>query len=374
MPSLNGTYGAIFIGMCISIALYGFNFHQIYRYYRLYPKDSISLKSLVFVILIVEAVNSVMPIHLCYDQLVTHYFDPLSLTEDRWYSYLDVTTHNDEKLTGTYFVKVIEAPLGAITIIVCQGFYIRRVYLIGPQWQYRVLVALAVVLLITEIGFMVLMTTKAFQGHYIYDFKKLTWTVSVTFGLAVSIDTIVTGTLITVLLRSRTGFKKTDSLIQSLVVYTFNSGLVTSISSTLAFIFALVEPDGFAYVTLGAIVAPKLYGTSVLAVYVPRIYRLAQTLTTPTRSPSSLNARKFLADRAMDGFTTDSLHFNNGNLAPGDTSGVLGQRSTRPVTISLPPDVESGDTATDSVRSSGPETVNLGRKIREDRQAFSGTV
>ncbi|KAI0648832.1 hypothetical protein C8Q79DRAFT_1007414 [Trametes meyenii] len=335
MASLSSTYGAIFIGMCISIALYGFNFHQIYRYYRLYPKDSVSLKSLVFVILIVEAVNSVMPIHLCYDQLVTHYFDPLSLTEDRW------------------SLRLL-APLGAITIIVCQGFYIRRVYLIGPQWQYRVLVALAVVLLITEIGFMVLMTTKAFQGHYIYDFKKLTWTVSVTFGLAVSIDTIVTGTLITVLLRSRTGFKKTDSLIQSLVVYTFNSGLVTSISSTLAFIFALVEPDGFAYVTLGAIVAPKLYGTSVLAV---------------------LNARKFLADRAMDGFTTDSLHFNNGgNLAPGDTSGMLGQRSTRPVTISLPPDVEGGDTATDSIRSSGPETVNLGRKIQQDRQAFTGTV
>ena len=64
-PSLTDSYGALFIGMCISLMqvffhisptrvcrlhvprLYGLAFHQVYRYYRLYPDDSKRLKGYV---------------------------------------------------------------------------------------------------------------------------------------------------------------------------------------------------------------------------------------------------------------------------------------------------------------------------------------
>ncbi|CDO74302.1 hypothetical protein BN946_scf184839.g7 [Trametes cinnabarina] len=51
IPSLSDTYGALFIGMCISIFLYGLTGLQVYRYFRLYPKDKILLKATVLSIL-----------------------------------------------------------------------------------------------------------------------------------------------------------------------------------------------------------------------------------------------------------------------------------------------------------------------------------
>ncbi|KAI0759573.1 hypothetical protein BD413DRAFT_271539 [Trametes elegans] len=47
LPSLGDTYGALFIGMCFCILLYGLTLHQTYRYFRLYPKDRPLLKILV---------------------------------------------------------------------------------------------------------------------------------------------------------------------------------------------------------------------------------------------------------------------------------------------------------------------------------------
>ncbi|KAI0648833.1 hypothetical protein C8Q79DRAFT_1007415 [Trametes meyenii] len=296
LPSLDDTYGALFIGMCVCILLYGLTLHQTYRYFRLYPDDRKWLKVFVLAILIIETGHTAMTAHLCYHYLVTNYFNPSALLSPSW------------------SFRVL-APLSVAAMFLCQSFYIRRVYMIGPQ--YRWLVAMAMALLLTELGFMIVLVWQAFKGHDVQDTKDVTWVVCAVYGLAVSVDSLVTGVLITVLLKSRTGFKSTDSLIQTLVIYSINSGLVTSIAGMLSFIFALVLSGNMIYTAI-AYVATKLYANSVLAV---------------------LNTRKSLKDMAMNGFTVDSLQFG-GNLEPANSSVVFGQRGTRPVTVSLPPIAE----------------------------------
>ena len=73
--------------------------------------------------------------------------------------------------------------------------------------------------------------------------SSIQWIVSCVYGLSVAIDSLMTGTLIAYLLRSRTGFTayalglsldaaleidndfhRTDSLVQTLIVYTINTG------------------------------------------------------------------------------------------------------------------------------------------------------
>ena len=74
-------------------------------------------------------------------------------------------------------------------------------------------------------------------------YSSIQWIVSCVYGLSVAIDSLMTGTLIAYLLRSRTGFTayvlglsldaaleidndfhRTDSLVQTLIVYTINTG------------------------------------------------------------------------------------------------------------------------------------------------------
>ncbi|KAM5544618.1 hypothetical protein V8D89_001516 [Ganoderma adspersum] len=108
-----------------------------------------------------------------------------------------------------------------------------------------------------------------------------------------AIDLTLAGTLVVFLLRNRTGAERTDSMIQTLVVYTINTGLVTSVVGIVAFIFALIKPGNLVYFAMGIIVT-KLYANSVLAL---------------------LNTRRYLSSlsQAIDAFDAQStLVFNHG--------------------------------------------------------------
>ncbi|PIL32179.1 hypothetical protein GSI_05424 [Ganoderma sinense ZZ0214-1] len=179
---------------------------------------------------------------LSYYHLVANYFNPATLADD----ILSL------RLLG---------PTSAITILACQGFYARRVFLVDRR--HRFIVIGAIVLLAVETGFAILVSVEAFRGSQ--------WTVSVYYGLDMTIDFTLAGTLVAFLLRNRTGAERTDSMIQTLVVYTINTGLVTSIVGMVAFVFALIKPGNLVYFAMGIIVT-KLYANSVLALLNTRRY------------------------------------------------------------------------------------------------------
>ncbi|TBU25189.1 hypothetical protein BD311DRAFT_765041 [Dichomitus squalens] len=292
LPSLANTYGAIFIGNCVALMLYGLTTYQTYRYFRLYPKDSIFLKGLVAVIFLSETVHAILPIHMCYYHLIKNYFNPQTLADDTW----------SLRLT---------APMQMISILVVQGFYTRRVYLVGSR--YRIIVAATVVLLLAETGFMTKLSMEAYQGHQEQDFTGFTWIVSAAFGLAVAVDSILAGTLIAYLLGGRTGNRRTDDMIQTLIVYTINTGLVTSVAGLFTFVFALIMPRNMIYIAVG-LVATKLYACSVLAL---------------------LNSRRYLSSSLVDTLNTQSMQFNN-DTGCVHCSAIQRRTAPEPVAVSLP--------------------------------------
>ncbi|KAI0326506.1 hypothetical protein GY45DRAFT_1373911 [Cubamyces sp. BRFM 1775] len=250
LPALDNTYGALLLGTSFGLILYGLTVHQTYRYVRLYPKDKIWLKVLVSGIFVFETMNTALPLIAVYYHLVTNYFNPLSLLEGHW---------------STRLLTPISS-----------SFYVYRVYHIGPYYTYRICVAVAVILMVGVFAFTAAATVEAFRLS-LNDFQHVSWLVSVSFGCAVFADMFLTGALITVLWKSRTGFRRTDSLIEVLVVYSINTGLLTSIFGFLGFVFAIILPGNLIYIGI-SIVGIKLYANSVLAV---------------------LNSRKSLSDRLL---------------------------------------------------------------------------
>ncbi|EIW52178.1 uncharacterized protein TRAVEDRAFT_53603 [Trametes versicolor FP-101664 SS1] len=252
--------------------LYALMLHQTYQYFRTYPGDRLALKSLVLAIVFMETLHTVLWIIICYEYLVVNYFNLLNVVETHWYIKLSI-------------------PLTAITGTTSQIFYAGRLYYIGPQLKYRLLVAVAAFVMFLALGWDFAATVKIFRAKTIFEFSQWTWIVAVAYGFAVLTDTVV----------------------DTLVLYAVNTGLLTTIIGSLVFIFALVYPDNLIYAGL-SIPGVKLYSNSVLAM---------------------LNSRRSLSERMMQGFEAGSHGQGRGQRSQAPHT-VLETWNVRQVPVSLP--------------------------------------
>ncbi|KAI0824337.1 hypothetical protein BC628DRAFT_427491 [Trametes gibbosa] len=186
VPSLGRTYGALYIGSCLGFMLYGLTVHQVYKYYKLYPSDIAFLKYMVLSIFVLETFHTILWVIDGYHYLIQDYFTPDALNFGHWTDKVNIL------FTG-------------LVIIMCQGFYARRVYLISSR--FRVLVAIAVLCMSLFIGFDIAAGVMAFTTPNLVTFARSSWMISAAYGFALVTDVILTGTLVYVLLSSRTGLK-----------------------------------------------------------------------------------------------------------------------------------------------------------------------
>ncbi|KAF4612967.1 hypothetical protein D9613_010892 [Agrocybe pediades] len=81
---------------------------------------------------------------------------------------------------------------------------------------------------------------------------------------SIAVDTIIAASLCTLLLMSRTGTRKTNSVITLLMAFSINTGLLTSIVTLASFIAYAVWPQRFVFMGIYFTIS-KLYINSVLA-------------------------------------------------------------------------------------------------------------
>ncbi|KAI0788123.1 hypothetical protein C8Q74DRAFT_658190 [Fomes fomentarius] len=249
IPPLDNTYGAILMGSNISLILYGFNIHQAYRYVRQFPNDSRFVKSIVWITLALESMNSAFCMYISYHHLITYYFNPIELQ---------------------YASFALDSmPLAAgLSIITSQCFFVRRVYKLGGTMRW--IACTGVFMLIVEFVFCLVASVEAFVQPSFQAYQSVTWLISAGFASIVFTDGILTSSLIIALRRSRTGYKSTDSLIDLIVLYAITTGLLTAIVNLVSFFLALILPDNLIYVGVN-VVAGKLYVTSLFAALNSRI-------------------------------------------------------------------------------------------------------
>ncbi|KAI8970728.1 hypothetical protein BD414DRAFT_540744 [Trametes punicea] len=261
IPSLNASLGAVYLGVVIGVMFYGLTVHQSYRYYKLYPTDRPYIKVLVSVIIFLESLHTMLWIFIGFHYTISESFNLTGTLKCHW------------TVRSTFI-------LTSMAVYSCQTFYCCRVYL-----TFGFVAGVEAFLYVREI----------------VDLHRVSWKVSAAYGFAVSSDLILTGALVFVLHRSRTESKRTNSILDVLIIYTINTGLLTSIVSLLAFLFALVLPGNLIYAGV-SIVGAKLYANSVLAL---------------------LNSRRSIDNRFMDDFTTFSVPDLTSSTFGGGTTSRL---------------------------------------------------
>ncbi|THH29894.1 hypothetical protein EUX98_g4297 [Antrodiella citrinella] len=149
------------------------------------------------------------------------------------------------------------------------------VHITGLQNEQQELASLYLHYRYFSIGIIIAITAKAF-GATFAGLQALSYLFYIDFAAMIAADITIAFSLCFFLHTSRTGIRKTESLINILIMYTINTGLLTAADSTAGLITFVVMPNNMVYITF-YLQLSKLYINAYLA---------------------TLNARENLRDRS----------------------------------------------------------------------------
>lgn len=254
-PKLDDTYGGALIGLVVGAILYGVTILQSYLYFRRYPQDYWFVKSMVILLWALDTVHLVLCTITIYWVLVTNYSNP-------------------EVLSQTHWSMNLQTDCNGLIGLVVELFFARRVWIMSRNW---VLTGVIIVLANVHFSLGIYFTVEAFLLASVKEFPKLIWVTSTGLGSAAAADIIIAVSLCFYLTRSRTGFKRTDSLISALIAYSLTTGLVTSVIASVCVVTFAIMPTNFVWLSFFWILG-KCYVNSFLA---------------------ALNSRDYLRERAI---------------------------------------------------------------------------
>ncbi|KAF8079390.1 hypothetical protein FPV67DRAFT_1692306 [Lyophyllum atratum] len=236
--------GALLLGGYAAATLAGIVAIQILLYFRMYwPADPKVITGLVLLIGVLDGTHT-------------------GLTCAALWNYL---------IDGFGVVRMEEIPLtlsltilltAMITFLV-QGFYAHRILLLSKRNWYLAgpIILLATLRLAsataTSVELIRLRTFPAFKDRF-------GWLFSTGLALSCAIDIIITLCMSVLLQRSRARSLSLDHIIDSLILYTFETGSLTCFGTTVSMICWLAMSGNLVFMALHLIVA-KLYANSLLA-------------------------------------------------------------------------------------------------------------
>ncbi|EPQ50151.1 hypothetical protein GLOTRDRAFT_141615 [Gloeophyllum trabeum ATCC 11539] len=240
---LDNTMGAMFVGVIVAATLYGVSCVQTWFYYNHYRNDLWHIKLLVAASFISDTIHQALISHTMYTYVVTNFANPAIL----------------QRLVWSLLVEVL---FNGFTALMVQVFFTIRIWKLSER---NVPITVSVLLLVlAEFGAVIAYTIKSLTLETFAELELLKGLSMSVNGLAAAGDVAIAIVLCTMLHRSRTGFRQSDTMITKLIIFCVNTGLLTSACAVLSLVFIAALPNTFIYIcfyfTLG-----RLYLNSLLA-------------------------------------------------------------------------------------------------------------
>ncbi|KZV92347.1 hypothetical protein EXIGLDRAFT_769109 [Exidia glandulosa HHB12029] len=220
--------GSIEVGASVSMLFLGVAILQTWNYYRDFPKDPSSLKTLVAVLIILEIVHSILFVHATYHYTIAGLVDALS-------------TGDPTFLVTTPWSLQTMVAVEAVTVILVQAYYCHRIFLITSSH----IIALSCLLLaITRFGLSIalLVTDIVNPTIAVVHSPTFAWEAITAISVGAFSDLFIAACMCGGLLRRRTGFVGSNRLVDRLVGYILASGVATSIASLAQLIVYFAMP------------------------------------------------------------------------------------------------------------------------------------
>lgn len=282
VPALDNTLGSMLVGVIVSAVLYGVSLIQTFFYFTNYPKDLWYLKALVSTTVLFDTVHLILISHSIYYYLVVHFSNPAALQFMIW-------------------SLLLEALFTGLTGAFVQLFYAARVWRLSKR--NIPLTGVILLLVVANAGCGTAWVVLSLQfGTFEKLLKISALTLSIN-ALSTAVDILIAATLCIMLNNARTGFKKSDTIINRLILFVVNTGILTSCCAVASLVSLLAWPKTLIYASFYFCIG-RLYTNSLLA---------------------TLNARKSLTG------TIDDVSHMLVSLPPsitpsGSMGGIEGQR------------------------------------------------
>ncbi|KAJ7146846.1 hypothetical protein C8R44DRAFT_973458 [Mycena epipterygia] len=227
-PALDGTLGALEVGTVTGTFLFGILTLQTFNYYRRFPKDSKTLRTTIGILWLLELAHTICCLHGIYLMTVTFYGEPTS----------EIILNPP----ASHILSLVFS--GGIDALVQIFFGNRFRMLSGRPHIFFLCIALAIARFTCD---MILMSSFwIYKEGYLALQSKLHWAIVTASTLGPAGDVVVALAMCYYLWRLRKSeFHRTRSMVDTLLVWTFETTLVTSVSAILQLFFFLTRKDLF---------------------------------------------------------------------------------------------------------------------------------
>ncbi|KZV67235.1 hypothetical protein PENSPDRAFT_61244 [Peniophora sp. CONT] len=254
LVDIHNTFGAIFIGCLASMTLLGMTLMQAWFYYQHFPEDPLWLKLVVVGTCVTEFLRSTFTANTVYYYLVQNWGNPNGLPVIVWsFSTIVLMTNLGELFGHFYFAW--------------------RIYMLSPRGKLRyTLSGLVVFFTLWNFGMGVSNYVALARASSLTAYAGGSQVVLAPLALAtaISTDVSIAASLIFVLNRSRTGFSKTNRLINTLIFYSVQVGAITVVADA---------------VCIGTNLSTTRRFSSIISVYMPLSEIYMRTLYWPASTP-----------------------------------------------------------------------------------------
>ncbi|TCD62145.1 hypothetical protein EIP91_007297 [Steccherinum ochraceum] len=247
LPSVDRFFGGFTVATCLSFILYGIVAVQVYEFILTCTKDPRLVKWVSVIVCVLETLQTSFLLHVLYHYLIRHFGDFEAAQQIVWTVPAAIATER-------------------AVVLVVQTYLLLRIWVLSNR--SRVLVSFLTLLLAARIAVSI---EFLYNYSHVHSWREafndhITYAMAVTtLVLGVVTDLALTMAFTYYLLRDRTGFHTTDSVLQSLVRFSVNTGGITFANSmVMLFTYVFVEDS---LLSPGFIsISSKLYANSFFAI------------------------------------------------------------------------------------------------------------
>ncbi|KAJ8073895.1 hypothetical protein PM082_012173 [Marasmius tenuissimus] len=272
--------GMTLLGFLFSTILYGLFLSQVYTYYKRFPRDSITVKLLVFGTAFFNTVSVVLVTHSC------------------WYYF--VTTGNMKVAVWSMNVELV---ISMMISGLAEGFLIYRVWMLSCRRTFLtgLLIIFAATHFVCGIGTWLSVRGTSQNPIWLYSIggtisgetrppKKTSLQLTRTHWQIPSImklssaavcDTGIAISLCYYLQQKRTGYRRTDEIIDYLMILAINSGCLTSLASISCLLTYLISPKNWVYLALCFVISRLYANTFLSALNTRQVLQAPHEMDTP---------------------------------------------------------------------------------------------
>lgn len=243
--TIHNTFGAAFAGVTVSSFVFGIFSMQCYIYYDRYPLDRRFYKILVAVLWLLEAAHSCCSGHFFYHYVI-----------EEWGRSLVIAT---QPIIWTLAFQVV---VSAIVGTIVKACFAMRVWRFSGK---NIWITAAIVFpTLAQLGFSIWFTIAGLRLPALTDLDDIFTVAIASLGLGVLTDILTAVAISWYLRKLKTGYKKSDTLVNKLIAYAINTGLLTGAFSVACLITYGTMPKNFIFISLFFVLS-KLYANSFLA-------------------------------------------------------------------------------------------------------------